>query len=65
LKADHKFYLFFSVRDEFQPPSNLSMRMAFEAFKAIHPVVSNWWLMGGRGFLTMKWSHRIAQGFSP
>jgi hypothetical protein len=21
--------------------------------------------MGGGGFLTMKWSHRIAQGFSP
>jgi hypothetical protein len=21
--------------------------------------------MGGRGFLTVKWSHRIAQSFSP
>jgi hypothetical protein len=28
-------------------------------------VVSGQWLIGVPGFLTMKWSHRIAQGFSP
>src|SRR5258708_30995697 len=28
-------------------------------------VVSNCWLTDGCGFLTMKWSNRIAQGFSP
>jgi hypothetical protein len=47
------------------PTLNPEKRSAISQQSAVisNQCVSNQWLMGGRGFLTMKWSHRIAQGF--